>query len=239
MNYCVSLISIILFNLTQCSVDKSPKIQIFSPRSDTIQPAGQDLILKFQISGYHKPCSVVAVLNGKMNRVIPSCQSSFAIDEDELEIGPNEIELLLQADIETSTGDDAEPPSASVAFNVELRPPWYTPEQLTCAGPEAEGRCSQCLHSVNDTCIVRRAPTSHAIPSILHWVWVGGGGPIPARFDRFMASWRALHPDWQFVVWTDPLVTWPLRNAALLLQADSYAGLRPAARERCALDRGV
>jgi hypothetical protein len=178
--------------------DRDGHIFIFSPRDDVKHPIDQDLIVKFEIESQKQPCSVVALLNGKLNRVVNACKLSFAIDADELVLGSNELELLLQE--RSSVDDERDEPSASLVFRVEQREPWSTPEPA-CGAAASADTCDRCLHMVNGTCILLRDTSSHPIPRIFHWVWVGGGGPIPARFEPYMASWRTLHPDWQFVVW--------------------------------------
>lgn len=40
------------------------------------------------------------------------------------------------------------------------------------------------------------------IPKILHQVWVGGS-PRPPDHIRYVESWRELHPDWEYRLWTD------------------------------------
>ena len=38
------------------------------------------------------------------------------------------------------------------------------------------------------------------IPRIIHQIWIG---PLPPP-QRLMESWRRLHPDWEYRLWTDP-----------------------------------
>ena len=193
-NYQAVLLVLIVVFIPAHGNDRNGRIFIFSPRNDVTHPIDQDLIVKFEVESQNQPCSVVALLNGKLNRVVNSCKLSFAIDADELVSGSNELELLVQES--GSVDDERDEPSASLVFRVEQREPWSTP---TCAVPA--DTCDRCLHMVDGICILLRDTSSHPIPRIFHWVWVGGGGPIPARFEPYMASWRALHPDWQFVVW--------------------------------------
>ncbi len=40
------------------------------------------------------------------------------------------------------------------------------------------------------------------IPKILHQIWVGPKTP-PAYFVTFQEKWKALHPDWEYHLWTD------------------------------------
>lgn len=39
------------------------------------------------------------------------------------------------------------------------------------------------------------------IPKTIHQVWLGGN--LPTRFAEFIASWRRLHPEWGYHLWTD------------------------------------
>jgi hypothetical protein len=199
LNYQFVLVFIAVLIIPTRGNDQNGNIVIFSPREDVKHPKDQDLIVKFEVKSESQPCSVVALLNGKLERVVNNCKLSFAIDADELIFGLNELELLLQAHSSVDDGERDEP-SASLTFRVEPREPWSAPEPA-CHGAASADTCDRCLHAVNGTCILHRDTSSHPIPRIFHWVWVGGGGPIPARFEPYMASWRSLHPDWQFVVW--------------------------------------
>jgi mannosyltransferase OCH1-like enzyme len=39
------------------------------------------------------------------------------------------------------------------------------------------------------------------IPKIIHQIWLGG--PVPERFKAWMQTWKTMHPDWRYVLWTD------------------------------------
>lgn len=39
------------------------------------------------------------------------------------------------------------------------------------------------------------------IPKIIHHVWLGS--KLPGEYEGYYQSWRAFHPDWVFVFWTD------------------------------------
>ncbi|MFY9825023.1 MAG: glycosyltransferase [Thermoanaerobaculia bacterium] len=41
------------------------------------------------------------------------------------------------------------------------------------------------------------------IPRIVHQIWIQGEGAMPRRYRRWAESWRALHPDWEYVLWDD------------------------------------
>lgn len=58
------------------------------------------------------------------------------------------------------------------------------------------------------------------IPRVLHQIWVGG--PIPARLQMLIDTWRPLHPDWEYRLWTeDDLAGW-LTNRDLFDNAARY-----------------
>jgi len=148
-------------------------------------------------------------------------------------------------------GDDREQEEAAVTFEIVDPEPWPTPPSAdgkgdklsgtgvvgtdsdACMKDDATCKGQTCIHRVADKCILYQDTWARAhgdIPRILHWVWVGGGGAIPEKFHPMMESWRRLHPEWQTVIWTDDLVTWQLRNEAVLLQADTYAELSDIVR---------
>jgi inositol phosphorylceramide mannosyltransferase catalytic subunit len=39
------------------------------------------------------------------------------------------------------------------------------------------------------------------IPKIIHQVWVGSDPP--EHLQEYMETWRAIHPDWDYMLWTD------------------------------------
>ena len=39
------------------------------------------------------------------------------------------------------------------------------------------------------------------IPKKLHMVWLGG--ELPARYTRFVETWKNFHPEWEFKIWND------------------------------------
>jgi inositol phosphorylceramide mannosyltransferase catalytic subunit len=40
------------------------------------------------------------------------------------------------------------------------------------------------------------------IPRIIHQIWLGRA-PVPHEFTTFSEGWRRLHPDWEYILWTD------------------------------------
>ena len=60
-----------------------------------------------------------------------------------------------------------------------------------------------------------------SIPRILHQVWVGP--PMPEHLAQYSASWRMLHPDWEYRLWREDDLRW-LRHQDLF---DRAAELSP------------
>lgn len=49
------------------------------------------------------------------------------------------------------------------------------------------------------------APTGNPlIPKIIHQIWIGG--PVPDVFKKYMQTWQDMHPDWQYILWTDDTI---------------------------------
>lgn len=57
------------------------------------------------------------------------------------------------------------------------------------------------------------------IPPALHFVWVGG--PMPDHLREYVASWRALHPQWDHHLWTEHELDW-LENQELFDRAEEH-----------------
>ena len=39
------------------------------------------------------------------------------------------------------------------------------------------------------------------MPKIIHQIWIGS--PVPEKFKSMMDSWKKVHPDWEYKLWTD------------------------------------
>ena len=39
------------------------------------------------------------------------------------------------------------------------------------------------------------------IPKTIHQIWIGG--PLPEKYKKIQATWKAMHPDWEYKLWTD------------------------------------
>ena len=59
------------------------------------------------------------------------------------------------------------------------------------------------------SCIIEveevRPPVRMKIPKILHQIWIGDQSKRPARL---MNTWKDMHPDWEYKLWTDH-TCWP------------------------------
>ncbi len=66
-------------------------------------------------------------------------------------------------------------------------------------------------------------PTPHPqIPKIIHQIWLGS--PLPKGLESYTRTWQALHPGWQYILWTEENVRHlNLQNQALFDQATNYA----------------
>jgi hypothetical protein len=198
----------------------SIEIKFQSPVEGQELPAGQDLVVKFAVQGNlsGESCRVLLLINDRLDGVYHMCKGSVLAVSESLASGYNTIQMLFQTDDEDdenkAIGDIIEP---TIRFSVVDRQLWSLTEEEVeaeycssnqahaCKSPEQGG----CLHQVHGQCFLRASPSDPTlpIPKIFHWVWVGGGGPIPAKFADYMESWRKNHPDWQFIVWTDELIT--------------------------------
>lgn len=73
------------------------------------------------------------------------------------------------------------------------------------------------LYIKNNPAYVKRSKQIK-IPKIIHQIWIGK--QVPAEFKKFMDSWRAYHPDWQYRLWTqDDIAELNLRNRDLIDQS--------------------
>jgi hypothetical protein len=195
-------------------------IRLQSPVEGQKLPSGQDLVVKFFVEGHPgKSCRTLLLINDNLVGTLHTCQGSTLVDRDKLLPGNNTAQMVFQTEEDDAENKFLEP---SVQFAVFERHPWSLQQDKkkqnygrSCTSKDTD-TCkktpenqTECMHSVNNQCILHARPQDpdNPIPKIFHWVWVGGGGPIPAKFSHFMQSWRNYHPDWQFVVWTDELIT--------------------------------
>mgnify|MGYP001400234872 CR=1 FL=1 len=49
---------------------------------------------------------------------------------------------------------------------------------------------------------IQNTDTTERIPKIIHQIWLGEK-PIPKAYLKYMASWKAFHPTWEYKLWTD------------------------------------
>lgn len=43
------------------------------------------------------------------------------------------------------------------------------------------------------------------IPKIIHQIWVGS--PLPEKYLPLIATWQQFHPDWEYILWDDAMIT--------------------------------
>jgi hypothetical protein len=59
------------------------------------------------------------------------------------------------------------------------------------------------------------------IPKIIHQIWIGS--PLPDKFNKMIQSWKDLHPDWEYCLWTDEDVEdFPFVNHAKFMEAKNW-----------------
>lgn len=64
-------------------------------------------------------------------------------------------------------------------------------------------------------------PDLEGIPKIIHQIWVGKNKMHP-RCKKAIETWKALHPDWEYKLWTDDDVDdFPWTNKELFLKANN------------------
>ena len=63
---------------------------------------------------------------------------------------------------------------------------------------KAYSNSARYLHVMTDQFQVNK------IPKILHQFW--HGGTLPAKYQELTDTWRALHPDWQYILWDEKKV---------------------------------
>ena len=56
------------------------------------------------------------------------------------------------------------------------------------------------------------------IPKIIHQIWIGG--EVPEKFLKLMQTWKTLHPDYEYKLWTDQdIKDFPFENSAAFFSA--------------------
>ena len=67
------------------------------------------------------------------------------------------------------------------------------------------------------------------IPKIIHHIWLGS--PLPKKYYEFMKSWKAKHPEWEFILWNDEkLNNLEMLNKKLFLKLKNYGAKSDVAR---------
>ena len=71
--------------------------------------------------------------------------------------------------------------------------------------------------------------SSSSIPKIIHQIWLGS--PFPERCKNFRDSWLKLHPDWDYMLWTEKKIKeFGLYNKKLYDTAKNYGEKSDIAR---------
>ncbi len=64
--------------------------------------------------------------------------------------------------------------------------------------------------------------SSPTIPKIIHQVWIGSA-PLPPRYKVYIKECKALHPDWEYKLWTEKEIeNWNFATKDLYLKARNY-----------------
>lgn len=60
------------------------------------------------------------------------------------------------------------------------------------------------------------------IPKKIHQIWIGG--EVPDVFKKYMKTWQAMHPNWEYILWTDQKIKelFPLYNQEFYDQTDGF-----------------
>lgn len=69
--------------------------------------------------------------------------------------------------------------------------------------------------------IIHQLRPQNEIPKLFHWIWLGPK-PLPEEFAGYIAGWKALHPGWEFRLWTDNDRP-PLKNEQPFRDAKNWA----------------
>jgi len=99
---------------------KKGELGISSPVREQEVRAGSDLLVKYEFDAGESggSCSVLLLLNGRVERTVESCSSSLALSHDLLTLGENTLEVVLQGDA-TKTS-----PEHTIPFTVVAPRSW-------------------------------------------------------------------------------------------------------------------
>jgi len=77
-------------------------------------------------------------------------------------------------------------------------------------------RCEQLYEQAKNYTLIDRK-----IPKIIHQIWLGG--PLPEKFKDWCNSWRIMHTDWIYKLWTDEdAAFYPFKNKDLFDRATNF-----------------
>ncbi len=69
----------------------------------------------------------------------------------------------------------------------------------------------------------------YRVPRTIHQIWLGS--PVPKALKSFAESWKKMHPDWQYILWTDKEVEeFGLVNKHFYDATDNYGAKSDIAR---------
>lgn len=86
------------------------------------------------------------------------------------------------------------------------------------------------INSYHESLILKNTYSSTPkIPKIIHQIWIGS--ELPEKYNRFVQTWIAMHPDWEYRLWShQDILNLPLQNRDLYLSAKNYGEKSDIAR---------
>ena len=171
---------------------KDGELRIASPVPGQQVSAGSDLIVKYSLANSQASaaCSVLLLLDGRIQTTLQSCATSFALSHELLELGEHTVEVVLQGEAaennpEHATSFSVVPARSWEELDAQVAMPGTggackprDPEKETTFPPEDDDDegcpfTGGCLHEVGGMCLLYDDPTpdtTRRIPRIFHWV---------------------------------------------------------------------
>jgi mannosyltransferase OCH1-like enzyme len=85
------------------------------------------------------------------------------------------------------------------------------------------------LYTENINGLQSNSSNSCLIPKKIHQIWLGS--TVPEKFLRYMATWKKLHPEWEYILWDDhKIAQLHLENRDIYNRAINYAERSDIAR---------
>lgn len=121
--------------------------------------------------------------------------------------------IILSAQISHSITQNFVP----ISFDVSMTTSYMHNALFACTDPQWQFiRKAYNKHMLDDLNVKKCR-----IPKKIHQIWLGS--PYPEKYKALQKSWRDLHPDWEFKVWTDADVdAFRLKNIALFKKATNW-----------------